>query len=231
MEVAQQKEQPVVDIIRRTFQQNEAIIARSMESFLDVGNALVRIRDDKQYLGPYKTFEEYCQRRWGFSRPRAYQYIESAGVVGDLSTIVDIAPNSSGKTPIPAPSNEAQARVIAEASDDAQVRKRIWREAVVIAPKDADGNPNITASVVKKAANKIVPPKPKKPAKAKAPKPVTPGEYDDGVIDDLIGKLSRCIEARAEALGQLQTATHRSMRNSLEAFQKTWNGWQRETRK
>ena len=36
------------------------------------------------------TFEEYCKERWEMSRPRAYQLIEAAEVMSNLSTIVDI---------------------------------------------------------------------------------------------------------------------------------------------
>ena len=37
------------------------------------------------------SFEHYCRERWQFSRPRAYQLIDSAKVIENLSTTVDIS--------------------------------------------------------------------------------------------------------------------------------------------
>lgn len=67
----------------------EQVIERGLNTFVDVGNALLEIRDNKLYRIEYKTFEEYCKERWNISRPRAYQLIEAAGVINNLSTMVD----------------------------------------------------------------------------------------------------------------------------------------------
>ena len=71
---------------------HEAIIDRGMLTFVEVGNALRVIQDDQLYLDTADTFEDYCKTRWDFSRQRAYQLIEAAGVCQTMSTIVDIAP-------------------------------------------------------------------------------------------------------------------------------------------
>lgn len=144
-------------LVKRTLEQNEAIIEMGVRSFIDVGNALMDIRDKKQYADKFDSFEGYCQKRWGFTRQRARQYIESTVAVSDLTTIVVTETDkSSGKTQIPPPVNEAQARAVAEAADDAETRQRVWKEAVELAPKDEAGKPKVTASVVKKAAEKVV---------------------------------------------------------------------------
>lgn len=57
----------------------------------------------KLYRASHGTFEEYCRERWGMSRPRAYQLIESASTV---STLVD-----KGIEP---PQSERQARPLAK---------------------------------------------------------------------------------------------------------------------
>ncbi len=87
----------------------EAIIERGLKSFVEVGTALLRIRDEKLYRAEYRTFEEYCQKRWkNINRPRAYQLMVAVTIVVNLSTLVDIpAPTSERQvrplTPLPAP--------------------------------------------------------------------------------------------------------------------------------
>lgn len=100
----------------------EATIAAGLQTFVAVGQALLAIRDQRLYRHDYATFEAYCTERWGMSRPRAYQLMEAANVVGHLSTIVD--------TPLPA--NEAQARPLTALPPD--VQRVIWQEAVATAP-------------------------------------------------------------------------------------------------
>jgi hypothetical protein len=96
----------------------ERTIARGLNSFLEVGLALKAIRDQRLYCQQYDTFEEYCIRRWDFSRIRAYQICAASEVVADLSTIVNI----------PLPGNEAQARPMA-CLKTAKHRRRAWRMA------------------------------------------------------------------------------------------------------
>ena len=96
----------------------ERTIARGLKSFLAVGMALKEIRDKRLYRQHYDTFEEYCIRRWDFSRIRAYQICAASEVVADLSTVVNI----------PLPGNEAQARPMA-CLKTAKHRRRAWRMA------------------------------------------------------------------------------------------------------
>jgi len=108
----------------------EAIIERGLNTFVDVGNALAGIRDSKLYRDTHSTFEDYCQERWGISRPRAYQFIEAAETVGLLSTIVDTTPRT-----------ESQARPLTRLEPEEQIAA--WQEAVETAP-----NGKVTAAHV-----------------------------------------------------------------------------------
>ncbi|MEX2673389.1 MAG: hypothetical protein WD294_14915 [Phycisphaeraceae bacterium] len=47
--------------------------------------SLAAIRDQKLYRAGYKTFEAYCEKRWGFKRAQAYRLIESAEVFENVS--------------------------------------------------------------------------------------------------------------------------------------------------
>lgn len=85
---------------------DEAIINEGQVTFLKVGMALARIRDQRLYRAEYDTFEAYVDDRWGFGRTRAYQLIE-AGTVADAITRVS---TSGGHSEVP---NERVARELA----------------------------------------------------------------------------------------------------------------------
>jgi len=115
----------------------EQTIDAGLKTFVAVGEALLTIRDQRLYRHAYVTFEEYCGERWGISRPRAYQMIDAAQVVGRLSTIVDI----------PIPSNEAQARPLASLPPDLQ--PVAWQQSVETA------NGKVTAAHVAKVVKVV----------------------------------------------------------------------------
>jgi hypothetical protein len=81
----------------------ETVIERGLGTFVEVGDALAAIRDGRLYRSTHSTFEDYCQERWGFSRPRAYEMIHASEIVSSLSAIADT----------PAPRTESQARALA----------------------------------------------------------------------------------------------------------------------
>jgi hypothetical protein len=72
------------------FARAESTIARGLKSFLAVGLAQKRIRDQRLYRADHRTFEQYVAERWEFSRPRAYELCAASEVVADLSGIPDI---------------------------------------------------------------------------------------------------------------------------------------------
>lgn len=72
-----------------TLDECEAIIRRGLETFLDVGLALARIRDARLYAPKFGTFREYCEQTWEFGRARAYQLIDSAQVAEEMSKKFD----------------------------------------------------------------------------------------------------------------------------------------------
>lgn len=99
-------------------------------------SALLEIRDERLYRAEHATFEDYCDARWGWSRGRAYQYMDAAKVVALVSTTVDAGPT-----------NEAQARELVpllRGDDDAAARA--WQEAQEQAAEQ--GKP-VTAAIVR----------------------------------------------------------------------------------
>ena len=118
--------------------QLEATIERGMQTFVEVGLALMEIRDGRLYRAEFGTFEEYCQERWGWTRQRANQLIASADVVSNLEMT----------TIVVKPSTESQARPLA-ALPPAQQREA-WERVLETAP-----NGKITAAIVTQAAKEI----------------------------------------------------------------------------
>lgn len=69
----------------------EAIIARGLDTFYAVGDALMIIRQERLYRATHATFDAYCRERWNMSRQRAAQLIGAAESAAVLSTSVDIS--------------------------------------------------------------------------------------------------------------------------------------------
>ena len=49
---------------RENLQKHETTIKKGLNTFVEVGQALLEIRENKLYRIEYKTFEEYCQEKW-----------------------------------------------------------------------------------------------------------------------------------------------------------------------
>lgn len=101
----------------------EAVIERGLQTFVDVGTALMEIRDSRLYRESHGTFEEYCRERWGFTDRRARMMIAAAEVAGNLQTgtIVPVLPTT-----------ESQARPLTSLPADTQ--REVWQRAVETAP-------------------------------------------------------------------------------------------------
>jgi len=73
----------------------EADIENYQRSYQKAGMALLSIRDGDLWVeGDYLSFEEYCDRRWDFTKQRAYQLLRAANFCLTLkeSTTVDAPP-------------------------------------------------------------------------------------------------------------------------------------------
>lgn len=112
----------------------ESKIERGIAVFLEVGNALLEIRDSRLYRQQFSTFEDYCKERWGFARNYANKVIAATEVVANLGTNVPIAPVT-----------ESQARPLAAL--EPEVQREVWREVTETTPPD-----KITAKVIERAS-------------------------------------------------------------------------------
>jgi hypothetical protein len=131
--------QPDLDAAEgREKEQCEAVIASGWDAFLEVGQALATIRNKRLYRGHYLTFEDYCRRKWEFSKSHANRLIEAAAVASFLSPI-GIKPTS-----------ESQLRPLAGLPlpqiPDA------WKRA-----EDLAGGRKVTAKIVRQAVEEFKP--------------------------------------------------------------------------
>lgn len=127
-------------------------VEQGLRTFVEAGNALAEIRDQRLYRESFESFEEYCRARWKISRPRAYEIIGSAEVVTILSGLPDIQR---------LPANSRQAEPLAQLPPD-QIPSA-WAEAVETAP-----NGRLTGAHVDRVVNRTL----GKPPKVK---PLEPG--------------------------------------------------------
>ncbi|HXI19415.1 MAG TPA: site-specific DNA-methyltransferase [Chloroflexota bacterium] len=107
-----------------TLDQLERVIEGGLQTFVEVGLALLAIRDRGLYRkrkgGQYDTFEDYCRERWKFTRQYAYNLMDAAKVAGILSTAVDKPPTAEWQARPLAPLLRTQPEAIPEAWEEAQ---------------------------------------------------------------------------------------------------------------
>jgi hypothetical protein len=131
----------------------EAIIERNLKTFIDVGNALLEIRDNRLYRGTHKTFEAYCRERWGWNRSHSYRLIDAAQISKNLSPMGDKSAQVSDFKP----TSERQLRPLANLKPAAQ--RQIWTQAV----KESNGRAP-TAAIVNHIKHKRIRPMNIKPS-------------------------------------------------------------------
>lgn len=130
------EEKPLTKKELKTLGSLEKKIEKGLNTFYEVGSALVKIRESRLYRDDYLNFNDYCMSRWNFTRRYADNLIASSSVVDNLS--------EENVTPV----NEAQTRPLANFNPADQ--KKIWRNAVKSAKKDP-----LTAKIVDEEAKKF----------------------------------------------------------------------------
>lgn len=116
----------------------ETVIAAGRQTFIEVGNALMEIRDNRLYKAEYKSFEGYCLEKWGFKRGNAHDLIETANAA---KTVQDIEQFSTTPT-------REQVRPLTKLDTPDQQREA-WQDAVTA----SGGKP--TAKHVEAAVEKV----------------------------------------------------------------------------
>jgi hypothetical protein len=103
----------------------EEIIEKGLKTFIEVGNALFEIKNNKLYRESFTTFEAYCKDRWQLKRQRAYELMGAAEIVHQLSenNLSEISDK-----PNLLPSKESHANALAQIP--ITLRFQVWRSIV-----------------------------------------------------------------------------------------------------
>jgi len=144
------------------FRKCEAVIEKGLETFRDVGGALLEIKEQALYRSDYTTFAEYCQKRWGFSDRHARQLISDAKTVATLDR-----------------KNSSEILTQSQATELGKVPAEDRKKVLDWATEKADGAP-LTAKAIKEAAAEVLKDEPEEEEEAdKPPKPTTAKGMDE----------------------------------------------------
>jgi hypothetical protein len=155
--------------------QLEGVVERGLATFVEVGEALLEIRESRLYRESHATFEDYCRARWGFSRQWAHELIQASSV----SSMLDVAPTSV-----------RQAAELSPLRDEPEQMREAWQTA------QTAGNGKPTATIVRQAVADVV--QRNETARRQfldspAPPPTERPTYADGDWQALIGAAHRLL--------------------------------------
>lgn len=104
-------------------------------SFVDAGKAFRQIRDEGLYeKAGYKSFNKYCEERWGYKPTYVTRLIGSCTVVENLSEMVPIGTKTdNNKNTAQLPETESQARPLISLEKDEQAE--VWQLVIDTAPE------------------------------------------------------------------------------------------------
>lgn len=118
----------------RRLSELEAVIEHGLTTFVEVGEALLEIRESRLYRETHATFEAYCKDRWGWSIRHAERQMVAAQVAGILGDHMV--------------ASEGHARELTPLLDQPEVLRDVW--AGVIERAERDETP-ITGPVIRNA--------------------------------------------------------------------------------
>jgi hypothetical protein len=174
-------EQPMTATEKTELHKLESVIEKGLQTFLDVGNALLSIRDQRLYRGTHTAFDAYCRERWNFSKTQANRFIAASEVAKNLAPI--------GVTP----RSESQVRLLSSLPAEKQVK--VFERAA----KTAGGAEKVTAQSIEKAAVAM---------KLKTRSQASAASRDDKNVDraDVVAAFQEWAEANWERVSQMSVA-------------------------
>ncbi|UQN04836.1 hypothetical protein [Deinococcus sp. QL22] len=140
MTMTEQGVTPLAPEEQETLMRLEAVVRQGWAGFISVGKALLSIRDARLYRAEYKTFGDYSEQVWSWSRQRAQQLMDAAETSHTLTTIGLRS------------ENERQAREYKDAAKVVATLEPELQVAVATYLKTATGSERPSTSQVKAAA-------------------------------------------------------------------------------
>jgi hypothetical protein len=115
----------------------EVVIKQGLQTFIEVGQALMTIKEKRLYRISFKTFEDYCIEKWAITKTQANRLIQASETIISLTPIGVILPQT-----------ESQTRPLT--SLEPEIQKEVWKE--VIKQSEETRQP-ITAAKVQSVVN------------------------------------------------------------------------------
>jgi hypothetical protein len=116
----------------------ERVIDGGRKAFVEVGRALMEIRERRLYRATYETFESYVQEKWDFGRAYASR------LIGAHETMEHLLPIGN----IPLPANESHVRPLLRFPPEH--RAEVWRDILKRLPVDDNGEKVILAKDIER---------------------------------------------------------------------------------
>ena len=104
---------------RNELERCEVVIKQGLKTFVEVGQALMLIRDKRLYRAEFGTFKEYCSQKWNMLDRNARRLIDAAQVFDNIE---------SGPMGPHLPQNERQARPLTKLEPELQAEA--WQKTV-----------------------------------------------------------------------------------------------------
>ena len=117
----------------------EVVIKQGLQTFIEVGQALMTIKEKRLYRISFKTFEDYCTHKWGMVQQSATRLIRA------YETVTNLQSEPMGSL---LPESERQVRPLT--SLEPEIQKEVWKE--VIKQSEETRQP-ITAAKVQSVVN------------------------------------------------------------------------------
>jgi hypothetical protein len=155
-----------IDLASASLKDVESYIAPRLRGFIEVGFALIAVRERRLYLqAGFDSFELYCRERWQLEDRHARHMVDAAQVA-------HITDRATEGTDVPLVANEAQARELAPLLGRPDELGEVWRK---VAERAAESGSRITAPLIRQARREFEQhrqPSPRPgPAPAPAPQP------------------------------------------------------------
>jgi len=150
---AEDNSQPFTPQEEKDLQRCEAVIKKNENAFVETCAAMFEISSKRLYRQEYKSFQEYCERKWGFSREYGHRLVKDHEIIKKVSTIV----HTSG--------------LITNGNQVAELSKVPEEDLAAVAQeaKNAAGKGKLTGRHIKEAAKRVREKREGKPA-TKSPK-------------------------------------------------------------
>jgi len=117
----------------------EVVIKQGLNTFIEVGQALMTIKEKRLYRISFKTFEDYCTHKWGMVQQSATRLIRA------YETVTNLQSEPIGSL---LPQSESQIRPLT--SLEPEIQKEVWNEVV---KQSEETRQPITAARVQSVVN------------------------------------------------------------------------------